>query len=137
MTQEREINLPPLPESDGENDIYGEANDYYYGDKMQSYARAAVEADRRQRHLKERAQLDAEWIKVRELQQAYQRQQWRPIESAPHNEEVLLGWRDWDGAWMSEVGMASWGWRNEHVSNMSQHGRATHWQPLPIPPEES
>lgn len=69
--------------------------------------------------------------------EAYQRQQWRTIETAPHNEEVLLGWRDWDGAWMSEVSMASWGWRNERVSNISKHGRATHWQPKPLPPEES
>lgn len=67
--------------------------------------------------------------------EAYQRQQWLPIETAPHNEEVLLGWRDWDGAWMSEVSMASWGWRNEHVSCISKHGRATNWMPLPPAPE--
>ena len=26
-------------------------------------------------------------------------------------------------------------WRNEVASNMSYHGRATHWQPLPNAPE--
>lgn len=65
------------------------------------------------------------------------RQQWRPIETAPDDQEVLLGWTEWDGAWKAEVGMASWGWRTDRVSNVSRHGRATHWMPLPAPPADA
>lgn len=60
---------------------------------------------------------------------------WRSIESAPHGVNVLLAY--WDealGGWHMEAGMASWGWRRDGVSNMSAHGQATHWQPLPLPP---
>jgi hypothetical protein len=65
-------------------------------------------------------------------------QGWQPIESAPHETNVLLAY--WDealGDWLMEAGMASWGWRRNGVSNMSQHGQATHWQPLPPPPAAS
>jgi hypothetical protein len=58
---------------------------------------------------------------------------WQPIETAPHEVNVLLGW--WHkGKWESEVGSATHGWRRGNVSNMSQHTWATHWQPLPSPP---
>lgn len=60
---------------------------------------------------------------------------WRTIESAPHETNVLLAY--WDeslGNWRMEAGMASWGWRRDGVSNMSRHGQATHWMPLPRPP---
>jgi len=64
---------------------------------------------------------------------------WQKIESAPHGERVLLGWWQPDGLgeqdWECEVGAASWGWRRNGVSNMSYHGRATHWMPLPEPPK--
>jgi hypothetical protein len=59
---------------------------------------------------------------------------WRPIETAPLNEEVFLGWFDMDGDWVSEVGEGSWGWRNEKANNISSHGYATHWMLLPTPP---
>lgn len=61
---------------------------------------------------------------------------WRPIETAPHEVNVLLAWRDWSlpGQWRMEAGEASWGWRNEVASRMSRHGEATHWMPLPAPP---
>lgn len=59
---------------------------------------------------------------------------WMPIESVPHNEEVFLGWFDMDGDWITEVGEGFWGWRNETANNISRHGSATHWQPLPTPP---
>lgn len=60
---------------------------------------------------------------------------WQPIETAPHNHSVLLGWRDWrDGSWCMEVGPASWGTRVGAASNMSGHGSATHWMPLPAAP---
>ncbi len=60
---------------------------------------------------------------------------WRTMDSAPHGVNVLLAY--WDealGGWHMEAGMASWGWRRGGVSNMSAHGQATHWQPLPSPP---
>lgn len=62
--------------------------------------------------------------------------EWRPIETAPHETNVLLAWQDWSlpGRWRMEAGMASWGWRNEVASTMSRHGEATHWMPLPTPP---
>jgi len=60
---------------------------------------------------------------------------WRTIDSAPHGVNVLLAY--WDealGGWHMEAEMASWGWRRDGVGNMSAHGQATHWQPLPPPP---
>ena len=64
---------------------------------------------------------------------------WEPIETAPRGEEVLLGWWESDGLgggrWTAEVACASHGWRRGSISNMSKHGRATHWMPLPPPPE--
>ena len=61
--------------------------------------------------------------------------EWKPIDTAPHGELVLL----WVPATQRtiaemEVGAASWGWRSGGISNMSYHGRATHWMPLPAPP---
>lgn len=60
---------------------------------------------------------------------------WQPIETAPHGEEVLLGWLEWDGAWKMEVSQASWGWSTKTASNISRHGQATHWMPLPDAPQ--
>lgn len=59
---------------------------------------------------------------------------WMPIETVPHNEEAFLGWFDIDGDWITEVGEGSWGWRGELVNNVTHHGSATHWKPLPTPP---
>ena len=61
---------------------------------------------------------------------------WRDIESAPDNNSVLLGWFDWrDGQWCTEVGAATTGQRFENgYSNVSKHGSATHWTPLPAAP---
>lgn len=70
------------------------------------------------------------------LRAELQARQWMPIETAPHDQEVLLGWADWDGVWITEVGMASWGWRTARVNNISLHGRATHWQTLPPAPPQ-
>lgn len=65
---------------------------------------------------------------------------WRPIETAEHDEEVLLGWWQNTGLggkdWITDVGKASYGWRRGSISNMSLHGSATHWQPLPSPPQQ-
>lgn len=65
-------------------------------------------------------------------------QVWREIESAPHDVTVLLGWHDWrDSAWIMEVGRASWDSRSvSGYSNMSRHGSATHWMPLPAAPSK-
>lgn len=68
------------------------------------------------------------------IQGLKQAQEWRPIETAPHGEEVLLGWLGWDGAWNMEVSQASWSWGAK--TKISRHGQATHWQPLPQPPRE-
>src|SRR5690606_6201823 len=61
---------------------------------------------------------------------------WRPIESAPHGERVLLGWTDWrDGQWCMDVGCASHGMRHDNgYSSVSHHGSATVWMPLPAAP---
>lgn len=66
-------------------------------------------------------------------------QQWQPIETAPHEKRVLLGWRDWrDHQWCIEAGPATTGQRfGNGYSNLSQHGSATHWQPLPAAPSDS
>lgn len=61
---------------------------------------------------------------------------WQLVETAPHGERVLLGWYQTDGTWFAETGMASHGWSRPDIgiSNMSRHGAATHWRPLPAPP---
>ena len=67
---------------------------------------------------------------------AVERERWQPIESAPHNQCVILAWQDWrDGTWSMEVGPASTGERfSSGFSSVSRHGSATHWQPRPAPP---
>lgn len=62
--------------------------------------------------------------------------QFQPIETAPHNRSVLLGWRDWrDGKWLMAVDAATTGERFDNgYSSVSQHGSATHWMHLPPPP---
>ena len=62
---------------------------------------------------------------------------WQPIETAPHEDPILLAWQAWpEWKWVMEVGYASTGYRNEVGSSISHHGSATHWQPLPQPPED-
>lgn len=59
---------------------------------------------------------------------------WQPIETAPHEELVVLGWQE-DGVWKQEIALASAGERFPNgYSNRWTHGRATHWMPLPEPP---
>lgn len=67
--------------------------------------------------------------------------EWRPIESAPHEELVLLFCRTGDDCWQ-EVGQASHGRRVRMpdgcvYSSISYHGYATHWMPLPLAPDSS
>lgn len=62
---------------------------------------------------------------------------WRPISEAEPNRTYLLGWRDWrDDRWCMEVAPAVHGQRYETgYSNVSHHGSATHFMPLPSPPK--
>lgn len=61
---------------------------------------------------------------------------WQPIETAPHETLVILGWRE-NGVWKQEIALASAGERLPNgYSNRWWHGQATHWMPLPAPPSE-
>ena len=63
---------------------------------------------------------------------------WRPIETAPHETHILLGWVEpTTGKWECQTGFASGGklFPNGY-STRWWHGRATHWMPLPTPPTE-
>lgn len=65
---------------------------------------------------------------------------WQPIETAPHETDVILYCVAGDRRWQ-EVGFASQGRRvnlgpgRGVASSMSWHGYATHWMPLPDAPE--
>lgn len=65
---------------------------------------------------------------------------WETVETAPHETLLILGW--WEGeTFRQEVNSYSTGERWDDGfctrSNMSFHGRATHWMPLlPPPPGE-
>lgn len=60
---------------------------------------------------------------------------WQPIDTAPHDEVVLLYWKDWADREYMEVTRASWGQRYPNgYSDMAKHGSATHWMPLPAAP---
>ena len=68
---------------------------------------------------------------------------WMPIETAPHEATLLLYSPPVEGLYDGkfEVGFASSGHRWPHPSggmssNMSWHGSATHWMPLPPPPDD-
>lgn len=66
---------------------------------------------------------------------------WKLIETdrPPHGEPVLLFWPDWqDGSPCMEARPYSTGERLKNgYSNYSEHGSATHWMPLPAPPESA
>lgn len=87
---------------------------------------------------------DAIESKLRELLPA-----WLPIDAAPVNRTVLLGfrnengnWRSTRGAWMDEVEIASWenddypvGWYETPVEGEECfYIEPTHWMPLPKEP---
>lgn len=65
-----------------------------------------------------------------------ERDEWLPVETAPHGEDVLLYCPAYGFASPAcvEVGPYSSGWRRDGYSTMSYHARATHWRPLPPPP---
>jgi hypothetical protein len=62
---------------------------------------------------------------------------WQPIETAPHETDVILGWwyippwKDSVPNWETELGWATRGWAINGISTRSAHGSATHWMPLP------
>lgn len=59
---------------------------------------------------------------------------WQPIETAPHETLVVLGWYE-GHVWKQEIALASAGNRYPNgYSDRWQHGRASHWRPLPAPP---
>jgi len=73
-------------------------------------------------------------------QAAFQAMEWQEIADAPHETNVLL-FSPGHGHSQYEVGWASSGRRvtlesGEVVSNRWWHGYATHWMPLPPPPQE-
>ena len=62
---------------------------------------------------------------------------WRPIETAPLDAIILLGWwEEWPAKqWCYAASIA--GHENDKPPGMSngwRHGYATHWMPLPEPP---
>ena len=61
---------------------------------------------------------------------------WLPIESAPHNEKVILGWRTTDGEWREAFDMASYDWKcGDYARGVSRHNKATHWKPRSAGPK--
>lgn len=64
--------------------------------------------------------------------------QWQPIETAPHDADVILASppSPTNREWLFEVGAASTGRRFDNgYSSMSFHGHATHWMPISKVPE--
>lgn len=56
---------------------------------------------------------------------------WQPIETAPADVNVLLGWQsDYPAGWQSEVKFA------HDTRGRWWHGQATHWMPIPPAPQE-
>ena len=56
---------------------------------------------------------------------------WQPIETAPSDKDLLLGWRqtEWEGAgWSCAVDLA------HSTRGKWRHGQATHWMFPPAPP---
>ena len=69
------------------------------------------------------------------LRAELQARQWMPIETAPHETLVVLGWHDENGVFKQEIALASAGTRYPGGgSDMWWHGSATHWMPLPPDP---
>lgn len=61
---------------------------------------------------------------------------WRPIESAPHGETLMLFWIDKNGAPKFAFDKASYDWKcGDYAKGVSRHDRATHFAPLPSPPK--
>ena len=75
--------------------------------------------------------------RMRAALEAAEKAAWRPISEAPHETPVLLGGQEsMTDNWECQTGQASGGklFANGY-SNRWFHGRATHFQHLPTPPE--
>ena len=76
--------------------------------------------------------LSSDWLRDT-LAAERERSAWQLISEVPppHNEVVLLFWRDWRGAEYVEATRYSTGERLPNgYSNYSEHGWATHWMPI-------
>lgn len=72
-------------------------------------------------------------VLIREVLAHRKAEAWQPIETAPHETLVVLGWYEGD-VWKQEIALASAGTRYPNgYSDRWQHGRASHWRPLPDP----
>lgn len=56
--------------------------------------------------------------------------EWQNIESAPDDDVLILGW------WATFLGVRSWECEIEHYDREFGDHCATHWMPLPDPPEQ-
>ena len=80
-------------------------------------------------------------VAKRAVTSALEAERWQPIETAPHETAVLLySPPSYPSAPCIEVAFASSGreWAapgGGRYSNVSRHAWATHWRPLPSPPE--
>lgn len=66
------------------------------------------------------------------------RHEWQSIETAPLDGSLLLlgWWETWpEKVWEQEVSPA--GNQNVFKSGVFHHGQATHWMPLPFPPDST
>jgi hypothetical protein len=62
--------------------------------------------------------------------------EWQPIETAPMDVDVILGWwESWPGGhqWRQVIAWASSS-NPRSPSNTRRIGKATHWMPIPAPP---
>jgi len=106
-------------------------------DKRIAELEAEIEKLRLDMHTQEALYSDR--IQELEAENAELRNQWQPIETAPLDDtKLLLAWyKKWpDGRWHFEAAPAG----NVDIARQgcgSVHGDATHWMPLPEPPEMS
>ncbi len=83
-------------------------------------------------------ELTAEVVRLREamkqatdlIGQREQRSHWQPIETAPDEAVLLLGW------WCDLLGSKSWECEVEYYARDNGKYPATHWMSLPAPPGE-
>lgn len=112
-THDIDIELPPLPEPFTYTLPGKSEGALYHAGHMRDYARAAVEADRQQRHLKEESQIEREWVHLRAMQAQYEADRkrrgepvaWLYEDELPDNYpyEVMFAYSKVDGVRMFPV----------------------------------